>query len=230
MVAYVADRHRRRRTRSAASRQFPYQYLAAYLNAEADVPQRDPDALGQAAEMACGNVPELPGPVVIGLDVSGSMSRRSRATAAAARRARCAASTWRPCSRRRCCAATRTAWSSRSTRRPTRPTWAADETILEPGRPAGPLRRRRHELLAAAGGGQPARTAIGRFAGCVLVSDMESWVGAGRHGSTGVMTEWQTFVAQPGASARRRLGRPEAGVHRPAGLHAPRRRRSAPTS
>src|SRR4029079_7956234 len=26
-----------------------------------------------AAEIACGNVPELPGPVVIGLDVSGSM-------------------------------------------------------------------------------------------------------------------------------------------------------------
>ncbi len=31
-------------------------------------------ALHQAAEIACGNVPELPGPVVIGLDTSGSMS------------------------------------------------------------------------------------------------------------------------------------------------------------
>src|SRR5581483_11458602 len=30
-------------------------------------------ALCQAAEIACGNVPELPGPIVIGLDVSGSM-------------------------------------------------------------------------------------------------------------------------------------------------------------
>jgi 60 kDa SS-A/Ro ribonucleoprotein len=28
----------------------------------------------------------------------------------------------------------------------------------------------------------------------VLVSDMESWVGRGRHGSTGVMSEWQKFV------------------------------------
>jgi 60 kDa SS-A/Ro ribonucleoprotein len=27
------------------------------------------------------------------------------------------------------------------------------------------------------------------------VSDQESWIGTGRHGSTGVMTEWQTFVA-----------------------------------
>ena len=33
-----------------------------------------------------------------------------------------------------------------------------------------------------------------QFAGCVLVSDNESWVGTGRYGSTGVMTEWQTFV------------------------------------
>jgi 60 kDa SS-A/Ro ribonucleoprotein len=28
----------------------------------------------------------------------------------------------------------------------------------------------------------------------VLVSDQESWIGTGRHGSTAVMTEWQTFV------------------------------------
>jgi 60 kDa SS-A/Ro ribonucleoprotein len=34
-----------------------------------------------------------------------------------------------------------------------------------------------------------------RFAGCVLVSDMESWVGEGRHGSTAVMTQWQAFVS-----------------------------------
>jgi 60 kDa SS-A/Ro ribonucleoprotein len=33
-----------------------------------------------------------------------------------------------------------------------------------------------------------------RFAGCVLVSDMESWIGTGRHGSTAVMTAWQEFV------------------------------------
>ena len=40
-----------------------------------------------------------------------------------------------------------------------------------------------------------ARYANRKFAGCVLVSDQESWVGAGRSGSTAVMTEWQTFVA-----------------------------------
>ena len=40
-----------------------------------------------------------------------------------------------------------------------------------------------------------------KFAGCVLVSDNESWVGNGRHGSTGVMTEWQKFVTN-----QKRLG------------------------
>jgi len=39
-----------------------------------------------------------------------------------------------------------------------------------------------------------ARYANRKFAGCVLVSDQESWVGAGRNGSTAVMIEWQTFV------------------------------------
>jgi len=33
-----------------------------------------------------------------------------------------------------------------------------------------------------------------KFAGVVLVSDNESWVGTGRDGSTGVMTAWEAFV------------------------------------
>src|SRR5690606_21064547 len=56
------------------SRQFPYQYLAAYLNAADEIPQKVKAALHEAAEIACGNVPELSGPVVIGLDTSGSMT------------------------------------------------------------------------------------------------------------------------------------------------------------
>ena len=34
-----------------------------------------------------------------------------------------------------------------------------------------------------------------KFADIVLVSDNESWVGTGQHGSTGVMTAWEAFVA-----------------------------------
>src|SRR5262249_61356652 len=35
-------------------RQFPYQYLAAYLNADAQLPHKIKTALGKAAEVACG--------------------------------------------------------------------------------------------------------------------------------------------------------------------------------
>ncbi len=41
-----------------------------------------------------------------------------------------------------------------------------------------------------------------RFAGCVLVSDQESWIGTGRHGSTAVMTAWQEFVRNQGRLRR----------------------------
>ena len=60
------------------------------------------------------------------------------------------------------------------------------------------------ERLAKYGGGGtdcsiPLRTANTKFskqafAGCVLVSDNENWVGTGRYCSTGVMAEWQKFV------------------------------------
>src|SRR5690606_31472598 len=72
MVNYVAAR-----LSDAAeirrSRQFPYQYLAAYLNVSLEIPQKIRKALNEAAEIACGNIPTLPGPVVIGVDTSGSM-------------------------------------------------------------------------------------------------------------------------------------------------------------
>lgn len=33
-----------------------------------------------------------------------------------------------------------------------------------------------------------------KFVGCILVSDNESWIGEGRHGSTAVLTAWNEFV------------------------------------
>jgi hypothetical protein len=78
---------------------------------------------------------------------------------------------------------------------------AAYEAKVDPGDTILSLAER----LAKYGGGGtdgslPLREANGkyakrRFAGCVLVSDNESWVGAGRYGSTAVMTEWQKFIA-----------------------------------
>lgn len=52
---------------------FPYGYFMAYLMADANVPQPIKTALHKAAELSCGNVPALPGPIVIGVDTSGSM-------------------------------------------------------------------------------------------------------------------------------------------------------------
>jgi hypothetical protein len=60
-VDYVADRIADE-SEIRRSKQFPYQYFAAYLNADDNVPQKIKTALHKAAEIACGNGPELPGP------------------------------------------------------------------------------------------------------------------------------------------------------------------------
>jgi 60 kDa SS-A/Ro ribonucleoprotein len=175
------------------SRQFPYQYLAAYLNVEAEVPRRIKAALGEAAEVACGNVPELAGPVVIGLDVSGSMS--SPVTGFRGRGAT---------SKVRCVDVAALFAAAVLRRNPESVVIPFDTKAyhvdVDPQDAILSLAKR----LAAYGGGGtdcalPLRAANGkhrnrRFAGCVLVSDNESWVGTGHSGSTAVMTEWQDFV------------------------------------
>jgi 60 kDa SS-A/Ro ribonucleoprotein len=55
-------------------KQFPYGYFAAYKFANDEMPQKIKQALHVATEASLGNVPKLPGPVIIGVDVSGSMS------------------------------------------------------------------------------------------------------------------------------------------------------------
>lgn len=175
------------------SRQFPYQYLAAYLNAEHALPQPIKDALCQAAEVACGNVPELPGPVVIGLDVSGSM--QSPVTG----RRGCGAT-----SKVRCVDVAALFAAAVLRRNPDSVVIPFDDRVhradLDPRETILSLAAR----LARYGGGGtncslPLVEAYGAhrdraFAGCILVSDQESWIGTGRHGSTAVMTAWQEFV------------------------------------
>jgi 60 kDa SS-A/Ro ribonucleoprotein len=192
MVRHVADRiadaEEIRR-----SRQYPYQYLAAYLNADAEVPQAIKGALGQAAEVACGSVPELPGPVVIGLDVSGSMGMPI--TGARGKGAT---------SKMRCVDVAALFAAAVLRRNPDSVLVPFDNLThkaeLDPGDTILSLAER----LARYGGGGtdcslPLRAANTtfrdrKFAGCVLVSDNESWIGQGMCGSTGVMTEWQAFV------------------------------------
>jgi 60 kDa SS-A/Ro ribonucleoprotein len=175
------------------SRQFPYQFLAAYLNSNPEMSQKIKAALHKAAEIACGNIPELSGPVVIGLDVSGSMSMPITGN-----RGRGATSKMR-------CVDVAALFAAAILRRNPDSVvipfdTAAYEAKVDPNDSVLSLAER----LAKYGGGGTncslplaaanARYANRHFAGCVLVSDQESWVGIGRGGSTAVMSEWQTFV------------------------------------
>ncbi len=175
------------------SRQFPYQYLSAYLNAEDALPQEIKAALCKAAEIACGNVPELPGPVVIGLDVSGSM--QSPVTGHRGHGAT---------SKVRCVDVAALFAAAILRRNPDSVVIPFDDKAyhvkLDPQDTILSLAAR----LAQYGGGgtncslplaEATSTYSNRpFAGCVLVSDQESWIGTGRYGSTATVTAWQEFV------------------------------------
>jgi len=181
------------------SRQFPYQFLAAYMHTNDEVPQKIKTALHKAAETACGNVPELPGPVVVGLDVSGSMASPVTGGAPAQRVGGRGAT-----SKMRCVDVAALFAAAILRRNPDSVVipfdTAAYEARLDPSDSVLSLAER----LAKYGGGGTncslplaaanARYHDRRFAGCVLVSDQESWVGAGRGGSTAVVTQWQEFV------------------------------------
>ncbi|HEY7310252.1 MAG TPA: TROVE domain-containing protein [Gemmataceae bacterium] len=193
MVAYVA-----RRIADAdeirRGRQFPYQYLSAYLSAESNVPQAIREALGQAAETACGNVPQLSEPIVIGVDVSGSMG--SPLTGQRGRGAT---------SKMRCVDVAALFAAALLRRNPDSVVVPFDTAAYRADVSANDRILDVAAYLARFGGGgtdcslplaEANRTYRDRrFAGCVLVSDMESWIGTGSGGSTGVLTQWQTFTA-----------------------------------
>jgi len=175
------------------SKQFPYQYFAAYLNADDNVPQKIKTALHKAAEIACGNVPELPGPVVIGLDTSGSMS-----CAVTGNRGRGATSKMR-------CVDVAALFAAAILRRNPDSVVIPFDTSAYDAKidPNDSILSIAERLAKYGGGGTDCslplvaanqKHAKRKFAGIVLVSDNESWVGTGRHGSTGVMTAWEGFV------------------------------------
>jgi 60 kDa SS-A/Ro ribonucleoprotein len=193
MVDYVADRIADD-SEIRRSKQFPYQYFAAYLNADDNVPQKIKTALHKAAEIACGNVPELPGPVVIGLDTSGSMSY-----AVTGNRGRGANSKMR-------CIDVAAMFATAILRRNPDSVVIPFDTCAYDAKidPNDSILSIGERLAKYGGGGTDCslplvaanqKHAKRKFAGIVLVSDNESWVGTGRHGSTGVMTAWEAFVA-----------------------------------
>ena len=160
------------------SRQFPYQFLAAYLNATDEVPQK---IKARSAPGGRDRVRQRAGAAGTGRD----RSRRVGLDAVAGH-----GPPWSRCDQqdalRRRGGAVRGGDPAsqpgqrgrfRSTRRRTRSAIDPRGLDPEPGGAAGEVRRRWHGLLAAAGRGQRAATRERPFAGCVLVSDNESWVG-----------------------------------------------------
>lgn len=198
MVDYIADQIADPEV-VRRSRQFPYQYFAAYLNATDGIPNKIRNALHQAAELACGNIPQLPGPVIIGLDTSGSMQ--------------CPVTGYRGrggTSKVRCVDVAALFAAAILRRNPDSvivpfDTQAYDAKV-DPNDSILSLSER---LSKFGGGGTDCSIPLAvankqyrnrRFAGVVLVSDCESWVYKdrpywyGSNGATGVMTEWQKFI------------------------------------
>jgi len=198
MVDYVADRIADE-SEIRRSKQFPYQYFAAYLNADDNVPQKIKTALHKAAEIACGNVPELPGAVVIGLDTSGSMSCAVTGNRGHRNGTECATS------KMRCIDVAALFAAAILRRNPDSVVIPFDTSAYDAKMDPNDSILSIAERLAKYGGGGTdcslplvaanQKYANRKFAGIVLVSDNESWVGTGRHGSTGVMTAWEAFVA-----------------------------------
>ncbi|MEL6109116.1 MAG: TROVE domain-containing protein [Planctomycetota bacterium] len=180
------------------SRQFPYQFLAAYLNAADEVPHKIKSALHDAAEIACGNIPQLPAPVIIGLDTSGSMG--------------CSVTGWQArgrASKMRCVDVAALFAAAILRRNPDSVVVPFDTRAYQAKiDPSDSILSLSARLSKYGGGGTDVslplveankRYAKRAFAGIVLVSDNESWInsgrayGFGRGGSTGVMTEWEKF-------------------------------------
>jgi len=61
------------RTLIAKARAFPYQLMVAYTNTGRDVPNEIKEALQDAMEVACENIPQIEAKIHVFVDVSGSM-------------------------------------------------------------------------------------------------------------------------------------------------------------
>lgn len=176
------------------ARQFPYQYLAAYLNVDQNVPHKIRQTLQTAAEIACGNVPQLPGPVLIGVDVSGSMGSAAtghRGAGTSIMKCVDVAALFAAATLRRNPDSLIVPFAEREKHATIDP----DDTILSISR----------QLAGLYGGGTNCAIPLHvanvshperKFVGCVMVSDNESWIGNGRYGATAVMTEWEAFRAR----------------------------------
>jgi 60 kDa SS-A/Ro ribonucleoprotein len=175
----------------AKARVFPYQLLAAFRATDPKVPNAVRSALEDAMELAIANVPAIDGQVYVCPDVSGSMrspitGHRTGATTSV-----------------RCVDAAALITAAIVRRNPTAEVLPFEQSVVSLRLSARDSVMTNAERLASVGGGGTAvsaplaklnaRRATGDLV--VIVSDNESWVDAGAHG-TATLREWNAFRAR----------------------------------
>jgi len=173
----------------ARARVMPYQLLSAFKAAGEGVPAAVRDALQDAMELALANVPSFDGRVVVCPDVSGSMSsaltgHRGSATSVV-----------------RCIDVAALVSAAVLRRNPTARVLPFEQAVVKLSLNGRDSVMTNAQALAAIGGGGTNCSAplalLNRERAAVdvviLVSDNESWVDAGRPGSTQTLREWEAL-------------------------------------
>ena len=175
----------------AKARVMPYQLLAAYKAASAEVPHEVREALQDAMELAIGNVPAFTGRVVVCPDVSGSMAspvtgQRGSATSAV-----------------RCIDVAALMAAAVLRKNPAARVLPFEQSVVKLAlNPRDAVISNAQKLAAIGGGGTNCSAPLALLNAekaavdvLILVSDNESWIDAKRHGATQTMQEWQRLKA-----------------------------------
>jgi 60 kDa SS-A/Ro ribonucleoprotein len=180
----------------AKSRVLPYQLMAAYVNANDDVPLIVREALQDAMEVAVANVPAIAGNVVICPDVSGSMSSPVTGYRKGAS------------SKVRCIDVAALVAAAMLRQNPQARVLPFECGVVNVAlNPRDTIMTNAEKLAAVGGGGTNCSAPLAKLNQerakvdlVVFVSDNESWVDARNDGRTGLMKEWTTLKARnPGA-------------------------------
>lgn len=178
------------------ARVLPYQVLTAYRNVGDGVPLIVREALQDALDIALAAVPELPGRVVVALDVSGSM--RSAVTGA-----RGSATSVVSCAEVASLIAAALLRRNLQTR-----VLAFDTAVYEPRlNPRDSVATNTAALARLGGGGTALSAPLGRLVAeqadvdaLIFVSDNQSWADTGAGLATATMVQWQMLkVRNPAA-------------------------------